>query len=915
VNVGSEQHVEMDSSGNTISSVQATDNLLYATDDSSIISSQISNDVRFGSLVRVPTSTQSYARGATTIVKQIDSDQSVTYLTGAGPFNVNKLINLMTVNGKTTQVSFDGVQKALEIKSPLGNVTRYEYDDSERITKIQSPGLIDVEINYNSQGQVAYIKQGKEKKDFSYDGFGNVIKETKNNFEINYERDDAGRIIKKTLPNGDFTKLEYTKSGALKKLTTPNNEIHEFQTDLLDQVSSYIAPLIGGSPTSTNYEYNSDGKIKKIVKPSGKFANYSYKSGTNFLEKISTANGDFQFNNIDSVGRQGEVISPDGIRMQLSWIGDKISETKWYDGGNFLGSVVQTYDSNFRVATVTINGVETAQYDYDDDGRLIRAGDESYSYYPKTQHYPYDGRLEESPILAVDEVRGAQGKFGTTYFNINTSLVFFQPDAFAQQYIKGSIEELPDLMVNREIITTQFGNTEALEQFRSVEKIYKDGNVRNYYQDEVFVDGVSYIWEADDKNYSYDVNRRLNQVNHKRRYTVEIDGENIAVVDPPVSTSYTFLGNNNISEYDHAGKKTYATYGAQDRLMKLTGAIQRDFTYTADGDLESISNCLGERRFEYDVFRNLKKVTLPNNKTISYKVDGFNRRVARLVNGAVDEYYLWYDQTRLAAVVGPNGALKIRYIYGAHAIAPIYMIKDGVTYKIFSTVQGSIKNIFTMDGEFVQSLDYDEYGVILQDSSISSPNDKPFQPLGYVSGIADRDTGLTRFGVRDYDPTIGRWTAKDPIGFNGGDTNLYSYVGQNPTTFIDPTGLYTLQIGGAFNYHFLGINFQGGFGVALDTNGGIGHYSYEGGGFGAGATTGFGLSVQASNANNICDLRGNFANSSIHGGAGLGGALDLFSGHALNGTEINGAGITLGAQEGAAVSTGYTFTHVFPWNK
>ncbi|MEQ1722668.1 MAG: RHS repeat-associated core domain-containing protein, partial [Pseudobdellovibrio sp.] len=44
---------------------------------------------------------------------------------------------------------------------------------------------------------------------------------------------------------------------------------------------------------------------------------------------------------------------------------------------------------------------------------------------------------------------------------------------------------------------------------------------------------------------------------------------------------------------------------------------------------------------------------------------------------------------------------------------------------------------------------------------------------------------------RDYDPTIGRWTTKDPIGFAGGDTNLYAYVGGNPMSYNDPTGLKT----------------------------------------------------------------------------------------------------------------------------
>jgi hypothetical protein len=47
---------------------------------------------------------------------------------------------------------------------------------------------------------------------------------------------------------------------------------------------------------------------------------------------------------------------------------------------------------------------------------------------------------------------------------------------------------------------------------------------------------------------------------------------------------------------------------------------------------------------------------------------------------------------------------------------------------------------------------------------------------------------LVRFGARDYDPAIGRWTARDPIDFAGGDTNLYGYVGNDPVNQVDPLG-------------------------------------------------------------------------------------------------------------------------------
>jgi len=61
-------------------------------------------------------------------------------------------------------------------------------------------------------------------------------------------------------------------------------------------------------------------------------------------------------------------------------------------------------------------------------------------------------------------------------------------------------------------------------------------------------------------------------------------------------------------------------------------------------------------------------------------------------------------------------------------------------------------------------------------------------PFGFAGGLEDVDTGLVRFGARDYDPEAGRWTATDPISFAGGDTNLYGYVLGDPVNGFDPSG-------------------------------------------------------------------------------------------------------------------------------
>ncbi len=106
---------------------------------------------------------------------------------------------------------------------------------------------------------------------------------------------------------------------------------------------------------------------------------------------------------------------------------------------------------------------------------------------------------------------------------------------------------------------------------------------------------------------------------------------------------------------------------------------------------------------------------------------------------------------------------------------PAYLIKEGVTYRIVSDHLGSPRLVInTTTAEIAQRMDYDEFGNVILDT-------KPgFQPFGFAGGLYDQDTELVRFGARDYDPEPGRWTAKDPIRFDGGDMNLYGYVVNDP---------------------------------------------------------------------------------------------------------------------------------------
>lgn len=64
-------------------------------------------------------------------------------------------------------------------------------------------------------------------------------------------------------------------------------------------------------------------------------------------------------------------------------------------------------------------------------------------------------------------------------------------------------------------------------------------------------------------------------------------------------------------------------------------------------------------------------------------------------------------------------------------------------------------------------------------------------PWRYAGQYEDTTTGLYKMGARYYQPELGRWTQPDPSGLAG---NAYAYVGGNPVNFVDPSGLFGIDV-------------------------------------------------------------------------------------------------------------------------
>ncbi|MFP5385358.1 MAG: RHS repeat domain-containing protein [Bacteriovoracia bacterium] len=207
-----------------------------------------------------------------------------------------------------------------------------------------------------------------------------------------------------------------------------------------------------------------------------------------------------------------------------------------------------------------------------------------------------------------------------------------------------------------------------------------------------------------------------------------------------------------------------------------------DYSYNDNGELTSVSKDSGITTFSRDHLGQLKEVNVNSGKLISYALDWDGRRVAKSVDGIIFDRNIYEGSLQLSAVVAPDGSIK-EYVYGTNINSPDYMKVGAVTYRLIKDHLGSPRLVVNAsDGTISQRMDYNEWGEVLLDTNPG------FQGFGFAGGLYDLDTKLVKFGARDYDGKIGRWLSKDPIRFNGGDTNLYGYVLNDPVNSLDPKG-------------------------------------------------------------------------------------------------------------------------------
>jgi len=189
---------------------------------------------------------------------------------------------------------------------------------------------------------------------------------------MSLEYDQAGRLTRQVLPGGRTVSYSYDAYGNLKSITPPGWPAHLFSYTPIDKVEEYTPPSAGPGTGQTTYTYNADRQLTSVTRPDGKIVSLAYDAGGR-LGSRTILRGTTLYAYAAQTGKLASINSPDGGVLSFTYDGSLITGMAWQ--GTVAGTFGVTYDNNFLVASQSVNGGNTVNFVYDNDGLLTQVGD------------------------------------------------------------------------------------------------------------------------------------------------------------------------------------------------------------------------------------------------------------------------------------------------------------------------------------------------------------------------------------------------------------------------------------------------------------------------------------------------------------------------------------------------------------
>jgi len=715
----------------------------------------------------------------------------------------------ITENGVSSLREFDKDGLCIFDIDRKGNKTIYEYNSDKKLTKVELPENIVVELSYDGIGYLNGIKvNGEERLKQFNDVKGNpveIFNESKDSFDIVYN--ENSRPLKITAPDKSVMNISYDSSGNVTEIANDTVKMVGYEYDELNRVVS-IEDNNGGKRL---YKYNELGDITEVTNSFGEKRTYKYTANRQ-VSKLKDFDGktyEVEYNNInlpvrlkDKNGNTTEYVYDNIRRISQIKRAGGVEKFEYDKRGNMTkmiapdGSMKRfSYDDNRNIVSVTYPTGLSENYKYD---KLNRCISKEFSDGVKSD-FVYDGDRLVEIALPSGSIRYEYDEYGRV---LKQTL----DDNISESFVYDSMNRVLEY-------TDIFGNVSGYEY-------NQNGRVKAVN----LGDDVKYIYNYDKLGRPTEESRLAGNTENKIYYAYDDLGRVSGIrTDTGRENTYSYDNEGNITSIkDSIGNTNYFKYGVGNTLEKVVDSDGLVSEYSYD----KMYNLVGIRQYKKDNENdcmtrcyhrnNMGRIFKIENADSTYKTMDYNSlgQVVKNIDEDSFKTELKYNEAGLLTSMKCSDGNYVNYEYDGNRFLKAVSGSFG-TMSFERDKKGLVKKALTTDGHSI-TYEYDKFGRTV---AIVYPDGKK---VGYYYDNKGRliETVSGNEHIRLTYDCLGRLESRE---YSDGSKTCYEYNDIGSPTKITHISDEKINMEYTYAYDLVGNKT----GISINRNGSVKDYSYS----------------------------------------------------------------------------------------